>query len=254
MKVLLALERLLESHPIEQITSGRLAREAGISRSTFYRQYASVDDVLVQLFDHVIAEMTIASDGWISVANLDLEPQLRGLHQVYLTHGPLLRAVADAEVGEMKATSEAYTSMMAMWDEAVTVRITESYPWVKQPALVAHALNAADERLMYYDYGKGPDSISEELFKDTFQVMYRMWCSAPGNQPGSEELVKWRWNVDYYWSRTPPAVNAYPRNDRGAAVSTTRCFPVHFLPSIRQLGRRPGSALSVGCHRNGCSG
>ncbi len=47
VKVLLALERLLESYPIEQITSGRLAREAGISRSTFYRQYASVDDVLV---------------------------------------------------------------------------------------------------------------------------------------------------------------------------------------------------------------
>ena len=98
MRVLLALERLLGSYPIEQITSGRLARETGISRSTFYRQYASVDDVLVQLFDHVITEMTVASDGSISGANLHLEPQLRGLHQVYLNHGPLLRAVADADL------------------------------------------------------------------------------------------------------------------------------------------------------------
>ena len=80
----------------------------------------------------------------------------------------MLRAVADAEVGELKAASEAYTSMMATWDEVVTVRITESYRWVKQPTLVAHALNAADERLMCYDYGKGADSISEELFEDTF--------------------------------------------------------------------------------------
>ena len=193
VRVLLALERLLVSYPIEQITSGRLAREAGISRSTFYRQYASVDDVLVQLFDHVITEMTVASGGWIAGANLHLEPQLRGLHQVYRDHGPLLRAVADAEVGELKATAEAYTSMMAMWDQAVTVRIKESYPWVKQPALIAHAFNAADERLMYYDYGKGPDSISEDLFEDlfedTFQVMYRLWCSALGIQPGSEERV-----------------------------------------------------------------
>ncbi len=39
--------------------------------------------------------MTVASDGWISGANVHLEPQLRGLHQVYLNHGPLLRAVAD---------------------------------------------------------------------------------------------------------------------------------------------------------------
>ena len=189
MRVSLALERLLRSYPIEQITSGWLAREAGISRSTFNRQYASVDDVLVQLFDHVITELTVASDGWISSANLHLEPQLRGLHPVYLNHGPLLLAVADAEVGELKPTSEAYTSMMAMWDEAVTVRITESYPLVKQPALVAHALNAADERLMYYDYGNGPDLICEALFQETFQVMYRMWCSALDIQPGSEERV-----------------------------------------------------------------
>ena len=115
MQVLLALERLSESYPIEQITSGRLALEAGISRSTFYRQYANVDDVLVQLFDHVITEMTVASDGWISGRNVHLEPQLRGLHQVHLDHGPLMRAVADAEVGELKATSEAYTFMMGMW-------------------------------------------------------------------------------------------------------------------------------------------
>ena len=189
MKVLLALERLLESYPIEQITSGRLAREAGISRSTFYRQYASVDDVLVQLFDHVIDEMVVAGDGWISGTDPLLLPSLRGIHKVFLNHGPLLRAVVDAEVGELTATSERYRGVMAMWDEAVTVRITESYPWVKQPALVAHALNAADERLMYYDYGKGPDSISEELFDDTFKVMYRMWCSALGIQPGSEERV-----------------------------------------------------------------
>ncbi len=42
---------------------------------------------------------------------------------------------------------------------------------------------------MYYDYGEGADSISDELFEDTFQVMYRMWCSALGIQPGSEKRV-----------------------------------------------------------------
>ncbi|MDP7383612.1 MAG: TetR/AcrR family transcriptional regulator, partial [Acidimicrobiales bacterium] len=83
MRVLLALERLLESYPIEQITSGRLAREAGISRSTFYRQYASVDDVLVQLFDHVIDEMVVAGDGWISGTDPLLRPSLRGIHKVF---------------------------------------------------------------------------------------------------------------------------------------------------------------------------
>jgi AcrR family transcriptional regulator len=189
MKVLLALEKLLESYPIEQITSGRLAREAGISRSTFYRQYSSVDDVLVQLFDHVIDEMVVASDGWISGTDPLLRPSLRGLHKVFLNHGPLLRAVVDAEVGELTATSERYRGVMAMWDEAVSLRLQESYPWVPQPDLIAHALNAADERLMYYQYGDGPESVSEEHFNETFDVMYGMWCSAMGIQPGSETRV-----------------------------------------------------------------
>ena len=105
MKVLLALERLLASHSMGDITSGRLAREAGISRSTFYRQFSSVDDVLVQLFDHVIDEMVVAGDGWISGTDPLLQPSLRGIHEVFLNHGPLLRAVVDAEVGDLTATS-----------------------------------------------------------------------------------------------------------------------------------------------------
>ena len=189
MKVLLALERLLASHAIGDITSGRLAREAGISRSTFYRQYSSVDDVLVHLFDHVIDEMVVAGDGWISGTDPLLQPSLRGIHEVFLNHGPLMRAVADAEVGELNATSQHYREMMAMWDEAVSLRLQESYPWVPQPGLIAHALNAADERLMYYQYGEGPDAVSEVHFNETFQIMYGMWCSAMGIQPGSETRV-----------------------------------------------------------------
>ena len=42
---------------------------------------------------------------------------------------------------------------------------------------------------MCYDYGNGPDLISEALFQDTFQVIYQMWCSALDTQLGSEERV-----------------------------------------------------------------
>ena len=79
--------------------------------------------------------------------------------------------------------------MMAMWDEAVARRLSDSYPWVDKPELVSHALNAAGERIMYYDFGGGPTQVTDEDFDATVQIMYSMWCSALGIELGSEKQI-----------------------------------------------------------------
>jgi AcrR family transcriptional regulator len=189
MSLLSALEYLLLSTPIDKMTVGRLCRQQGVSRSTFYRQFDSLDDALDQLFQSVVTEMVAAGDPWLSGADLRLEPHLRAVYRAYLNHGPLMRAVADAEMGELKATSQHYREMMAMWDEAVAHRFSDSYPWVDKPDMVAHALNAAGERIMYYDFGGGPTNVTDEDFDATAQIMYSMWCSALGIEQGSEKRI-----------------------------------------------------------------
>ncbi|MEL0127402.1 MAG: TetR/AcrR family transcriptional regulator, partial [Actinomycetota bacterium] len=189
MTLLAALEDLLLSTPIDKVTVGRLCRQQGVSRSTFYRQFDSLDDALDQLFQSVVTEMVAAGDPWLSGASLSLEPHLRAVYRAYLNHGPLMRAVADAELGELKATSQHYREMMAMWDEAVARRLSDSYPWVDKPELVSHALNAAGERIMYYDFGGGPTQVTDEDFDATVQIMYSMWCSALGIEQGSEKQI-----------------------------------------------------------------
>ena len=189
MTLLAALEDLLLSTPIDKVTVGRLCRQQGVSRSTFYRQFDSLDDALDQLFQSVVTEMVAAGDPWLSGASLRLEPHLRAVYRAYLNHGPLMRAVADAELGELKATSQHYREMMAMWDEAVARRLSDSYPWVDKPELVSHALNAAGERIMYYDFGGGPTQVTDENFDATVQIMYSMWCSALGIEQGSEKQI-----------------------------------------------------------------
>jgi len=189
MSILTGLEHLLLSTPIHEMTVGRLCRRQGVSRSTFYRQFDSLDDALVQLFQSVVTEMVAAGDPWLSGANLRVEPHLRAVYQAYLNHGPLMRAVADAEMGQLKATSQHYREMMAMWDEAVAHRLSASYPWVDKPAMVSHALNAAGERIMYYDFGGGPTQVTDEDFDATVQIMYTMWCSALGIEQGSEKQI-----------------------------------------------------------------
>jgi AcrR family transcriptional regulator len=189
MSLLSGLEDLLVSTPIDKVTVGRLCRQQGVSRSTFYRQFDSLDDALDQLFQSVVTEMVAAGDSWLSGANLHVEPHLRAVYRAYLNHGPLMRAVADAEMGELKATSQHYREMMAMWDEAVARRLSDSYPWVDKPDMVAHALNAAGERIMYYDFGGGPTNVTDEDFDATVQIMYTMWCSALGIAQGSEKQI-----------------------------------------------------------------
>lgn len=189
MSILPSLESMLADVPIHEVTIGRLCRTAGISRSTFYRQYSSLDEALDALFESVVTEMVAAGDAWLSGADPRVEPHLRAVYRAYLNHGPLMRAVADAELGDLKATSQHYREMMAMWDEAVARRLSDSYPWVGKPDMVSHALNAAGERIMYYDFGGGPTQVADEDFDATVQMMYSMWCSALGIEQGSEKQI-----------------------------------------------------------------
>ena len=80
MSLLSALEDLLLSTPIDKMAVGRLCRQKGVSRSTFYRQFDSLDDALNQLFQSVVTEMVAAGDPWLSGADLRLEPHLRAVH------------------------------------------------------------------------------------------------------------------------------------------------------------------------------
>jgi len=54
------LEDLLLEVRVENLTVGRICRAAGISRSTFYREFDNIDDAVGRLFDAVVTEMVMA--------------------------------------------------------------------------------------------------------------------------------------------------------------------------------------------------
>ena len=58
--LLATAERLLERHPLADISVDDLARGAGISRSTFYFYFASKEAVVLALLDGVVAEARAA--------------------------------------------------------------------------------------------------------------------------------------------------------------------------------------------------
>ena len=56
-KILAALERLLEDHFFEQITTRQLAREAGVSPATLYRRFEDQDALLPALYERYDAQL-----------------------------------------------------------------------------------------------------------------------------------------------------------------------------------------------------
>jgi len=170
------LEDLLLEVRVENLTVGRICRAAGISRSTFYREFDNIDDAVGRLFDAVVTEMVMAGQPWLEGTSLRVKPHLEGVYSAFLKHGPFMRAAADAELGQ--PTSKKYRGMMEAWDALVGKRLAESFPWVESPMTVAHALNAAGEWIMYYDFAPGRPLVSEAMFETTTGIMYKMWCSA----------------------------------------------------------------------------
>ncbi|MDR1893326.1 MAG: TetR/AcrR family transcriptional regulator [Spirochaetales bacterium] len=53
--MLQALLLLMEEMPYEKITVSHIARKAGVARQTFYRNYASKDDIIIQYLDNILS-------------------------------------------------------------------------------------------------------------------------------------------------------------------------------------------------------
>ena len=110
MTSLEVLEDLLLEVRVGDLTVGRICRAAGISRSTFYREFDNIDDAVGRLFDAVVTEMVMAGQPWLEGTSLQVKPHLEGVYSAFLKHGPFMRAAADAELGQ--ATSKKYRDMM----------------------------------------------------------------------------------------------------------------------------------------------
>src|SRR5918995_5576349 len=75
--VLATAERLFETLSLEELTVGELAREAGVSRASFYFYFESKQAVLAALVDAVLTEVTEAASPWLERSEQEPEAALR---------------------------------------------------------------------------------------------------------------------------------------------------------------------------------
>ncbi len=156
--VLSAAERLLEDASLEDLTVGQLAREAGVSRASFYFYFESKQAVLAALLDAAVGEVAQAAAPWLERAETPpaeaLTQALAGSLGVWRRHGAVLRAAVESsrsspEIGEL------WRSQIGASIDAAAAQIQRDRDAGIAPAdeLDPHALAAAliwmNERTLY---------------------------------------------------------------------------------------------------------
>ena len=180
--VLGAAERLLAGASLEDLTVGQLAREADVSRASFYFYFESKQAVLAALLDAVVGEVAEAAAPWLERADTPpaeaLRQALAGSVDVWRRHGAVLRAAVESsrsspEIGEL------WRSQIGAFIDAAAAQIRRDRDAGVAPAdgLDPHALAAAliwmNERTLYVMTLEGDPSRDPQLVETLAAVWLR---------------------------------------------------------------------------------
>jgi AcrR family transcriptional regulator len=191
--ILETAEHLLETRGLGEISTGDLARGAGISRSSFYFYFASKDAVLLSLLDRVTAEADAAREAALAEAGDGPLAEVCRLgvaafHETFRAHRAVTLAAADARA-TLPEVREQWARVMEGW-----VRDTEALIAAERPAApamgaagaaeaargvpardLAVALNLMNERVLHASFAGEAPAVGEDAVVD---ALVAVWVAA----------------------------------------------------------------------------
>lgn len=175
LAILASAERLLEQHPLAEISVDDLARGAGISRPTFYFYFKSKDALLLALLEPMIAAADSEFDG--AVQRVAADPRrvwrsgIKAFFSAFGSHRAIARAGTEALAGsgEFRAMWNGY---MTKWIKQTAAMITAERDRGAAPQTIpalnlATSLNQMNERTMMATLAGEDPSVPHEQVVDT---------------------------------------------------------------------------------------
>jgi AcrR family transcriptional regulator len=109
------------------MTVDEVMRRTDLSRPSFYVYFSDRHQLVLRVVEHLGAELFTMSDRWLSGTGEGPElarEALEGVVAVYVEHGPVMRALADAAADDPRV-EEAYTALVQSFVDATARHIEE---------------------------------------------------------------------------------------------------------------------------------
>lgn len=179
-EILDAAEALLRERPFREVTVDEVMRNTGLKRPAFYVHFRDRHDLALRVVQRIAAELFEMVDRWLKGDRPadDVRPALEGVVELFVRHGAVLRALADA-AGSDETVDLAYHELVGGFVAATEVRIREQ----QADGLVAKDLDAAEtaraliwlnERYLSEAFGRSPQADPDRAVA----VLERIWTSA----------------------------------------------------------------------------
>lgn len=178
-EILDAAEQLLRDRPFRDVTVEAVMSRTGLKRPAFYVHFRDRHDLVLRIVQDIGRQLFEMSDRWLKGDDplTDARATLEGLVAVYVHHGPVLRALADA-AGSDDHVEKAYRGLVQEFIDATSRHIREEQAAGRIGELpdvdeTARALIWMEERYLADALGRTPQKDP----KLVVEVLYNIWVS-----------------------------------------------------------------------------
>jgi len=160
-EIVAAAEALLRERPFRDLTVDEVMQRTDLSRPSFYVYFRDRHDLVLRVFEHVGADLIELSE-----RRRDPSLALHALIDVFVEHGPVLRALADA-AADNPGVEEAYRALVQRFVDATARHIERRVGGSLDPGEIAKALVWMTERYLNLSLGREPltprDTVAQTL-------------------------------------------------------------------------------------------
>jgi AcrR family transcriptional regulator len=178
-EILAAAEQLLRECPFREVTVEAIMARTGLKRPAFYAHFRDRYDVVLRVVGELQQALLEVAERWFAGEDpeTDVRAALEGVVAVYIEHGHVLRAVADAASSDVRV-QETYHALLALFVDATAERIRADQARGRTPAAIdaaetARALVLMNERYLSSVFG-GAESTSPAR---VVEVLTHIWLA-----------------------------------------------------------------------------
>jgi TetR/AcrR family transcriptional regulator, ethionamide resistance regulator len=181
-EIITAAESLLRERPFRELTVDEVMRRTDLSRPSFYVYFRDRHHLVLRVVEHLGSELFTMSERWLRGTGdgpAIAREALDGIVAVYVEHGPVMRALADAATDDPDV-EQAYGALVQTFIDATARHIDEEVAAGQilplDAAETAKALVWMMERYLILSLGREPltphEAVADTLATIWTRVLY----------------------------------------------------------------------------------